>query len=418
MRTRQFALQFAGGVLLAFLMMLPHGGARATNLALGVVGLGNGPSNDVLLDANSWFVFPDQSASTMIVLSSNDTSVRTVRVTAQCCFDTRASKNVALTGLDVSLTAPPSAVVKDTHQQAGLSTTTDQQPCTVFHGSLVCPTQNRATALVAAPAAGASLTLSLTVTAHGAVTPGRYGIIVSAVTEDANPQLIANNAGPILNVMAALPVDNAEVPLPCPSGDSSGGLTITATSIGSPGWVNGVPPVEVLILRPLLRDFLFPTKAKNPTQSVYSVGINTLTGLATWNMTIMAPSPPLPPTLTSITILNNAGWDKMLVPYNSSACPHLPPLSPPLPVPTGGSLTATIDLTKANTILLRRLACSNWIGAVCASKDRWDDIVLFSDTNFATLFGGRAVTLDWFYPLPTGELVGPAELGRTCAIVR
>ena len=79
------------------------------------------------------------------------------------------------------------------------------------------------------------------------------------------------------------------------------------------------------------------------------------------------------------------------------ACPHLPPLSPPLLVPTGSSLTATIDLTKASTLLLRRLACSNWIGAVCASKDRWDNIVLFSETNFATLFGGRSVTLDWFF---------------------
>jgi hypothetical protein len=45
MRTRPFASQFAGGVLLAFLMMLPHSGARATNLALGVVGPGSGPGN-------------------------------------------------------------------------------------------------------------------------------------------------------------------------------------------------------------------------------------------------------------------------------------------------------------------------------------------------------------------------------------
>ena len=396
MRARPFALQFAGGVLLAFLMMLPHSGARAANLALGIVGLGHGPGNDVLLDENSWFVFPDQSATTMIILSSNDTSVRTVRVTAQCCFDTRASKNVALTGLDVSLTAPPSSAVKDDHPQVGVGAT-GQQACTVIHGSLVCPTQNRATALVAAPGGGASLTLSLMVTAHGAITPGRYGIIVSAVTEDANPQLVANNAGPILNVMAALPVDNAEVPLPCPSGDSSGGVDITANSIGSPGYTNRAPPVEVLILRPLLRDFLFPTKANSPTQSVYSVGLNTLTGQAAWQMTIMAPSPSLPPTSTSITLINSAGWDKMLVPYNSSACPHLPPLSPPLLVPTGSSLTATIDLTKASTLLLRRQACSNWIGAVCASKDRWDNIVLFSETNFATLFGGRSVTLDWFF---------------------
>ena len=387
MHTRQFALRFAGGVLLAFLMMLPHSGARATSLALGVVG----PGNDPLLDANPWFVFPDQSATTRITLSSNDTSVRTVRVTAVCCLDTRASRNVALAGLDVALTAPPGSVVKDDHPQV---TSTGQEACSVFHGSLVCPTQNRATALVAAPAGGGSLTLSLMVTAHSAVTPGRYGIIVSAITEDDKPQLIANDAGPILNVMAALPVDNAEVPLPCPSGASSGGVTITATSIGSPGYSNSVPPLEVLILRPLLHDYLFPTKAQNPTQAVYSVGINTLTGLAAWQMTIMSPSPPLAPTSTSITLINDAGWDKMLVPYNSSTCPHE---LPPLLVPTNSRLTTTIDLTKASTILLRRQACSNWIGAICANKDRWDDIVLFSETNFATLFGGRAVTLDWFF---------------------
>ena len=113
MHTRQFALRFAGGVLLAFLMMLPHSGARATSLALGVVG----PGNDPLLDANPWFVFPDQSATTRITLSSNDTSVRTVRVTAVCCLDTRASRNVALAGLDVALTAPPGSVVKDDHPQ-------------------------------------------------------------------------------------------------------------------------------------------------------------------------------------------------------------------------------------------------------------------------------------------------------------
>jgi len=189
----------------------------------------------------------------------------------------------------------------------------------------------------------------------------------------------------------------AEVPLPCPAGDSSGGVTLTATSIGSPGWTNGVPPMEVLILRPLLRDFLFPTKAKNPTQSVYSIGLNTLTGVAAWNMTIMPTSPPLPPTSTSITLINRAGWDKMLVPYSSSACPHLPALSPPLLVPEGRTLTFIIDLTQARTILLRRQACSNWIGAICASRDRWDDIVLFSETNFATVFGGRSVTLDWFF---------------------
>jgi hypothetical protein len=389
----RFCFQFAATILFALsFMMLPHAGSQAATLTLGVPGPGSGPGNDPLLDPNSWFVFPGQTATTNVTLSSTDSSVRTVRVTAQCCLDTHASKNVALAGLDLSLTAPPGSVVKDDHPQV---TPTGQETCMVLHGSLVCPTHSSASALIAVPAGG-SVTLALGVAAQGAVTPGRYLIVVSAVSADDSPTSAANTATPILNVMAALPVDNAEVPLPCPSPPPTpGGATITGTAAGSStGNGSQVPPLEVLILRPLLRDFLFPAKAQNPTLGVFTVGVSTLTGLAAWQMTIAPPPTPLPPTSTAITLINNAGWDKMLVPYNSSTCPHE---FPPLPVAVNSSLTTTIDLTKASTILLRHQACANWVGLVCTDKSRFDDIVLFSDTNFATLFGGRAVTLDWFY---------------------
>jgi hypothetical protein len=62
--------------------------------------------------------------------------------------------------------------------------------------------------------------LTLTVTAEGAVTPGRYMISVGAASKD-DPQVIAGNVGPILNVMPALAVDNAETPEDCPPSSGS-----------------------------------------------------------------------------------------------------------------------------------------------------------------------------------------------------
>jgi hypothetical protein len=56
-------------------------------------------------------------------------------------------------------------------------------------------------------------------------------ISVGAASKD-NPQVIAGNVGPILNVMPALAVDNAETPEDCPP--SSGSQDITAISVGSP----------------------------------------------------------------------------------------------------------------------------------------------------------------------------------------
>jgi hypothetical protein len=369
-----FVSRFLIATCLTFLVLLSPGGSRAAQLSLSLTGAGSGPGNDPLVDPNSWFVIPDPtgstlssakaltSASTVVTLSSGDSVNHTVQVIAKCCFNTATSSNVTLPGLKITLTAPASSVVTGAHPQF---TSQAQKWCYVMGGAMVCQEPSTVGELVNLPAGG-SVSLTLTVTAEGAVTPGRYMISVGAASKD-NPQVIAGNVGPILNVMPALAVDNAETPEDCPP--SSGSQDITAISVGSPpGSMSYRPPLEVLILRPMIRDF-FNRKATSPTQTMFNGGILALTGMAGWQITVAAPATPLPPTMTSITLANEMGWDKMLVPFNGSVCPHN--VLPTMDVPVNTSMTTTVDLTKATSVLLRRQACGNWIGLVCADKSRW-----------------------------------------------
>lgn len=110
----------------------------------------------------------------------------------------------------------------------------------------------------------------------------------------------------------------------------------------------------------------------------------------------MPPPMPLPSNLTLITLNNYAGWDKIMAAFNSTVCPHI--VSPMATVPTGtANVSMTVDLTVAKSLLLRRQACKSWFGAICTDTDRFDDIAIFSETNFALLFGGRAVSIDWIF---------------------
>ncbi len=383
---------------LALFVTLAPSDSHAAALTLSVSGVGTGPGNDPLLDVNSWFVFQDEigfrdqaasqgeTATTTITLASGDSTKRRVKVTAQCCIDSNTAKTLAVHGLDLALTAITGGVTT----APGIG---PMNRCMLANGDLIdCPDRSKATQVVDLTG-GASLNLSLSVTAHGAVTPGRYLVTVTAASDD-TPQAIANNVWPVLNVLPALPVDNAELPLQCPS-SPTGSQDITAVSVGSPPQVvNSVPPLEVLILRPLIHQ-LFTAKAKTPTQTVFAFGINALSTLAAWQVTIMAPPTPLPPTMTSITLNNSAGWDKIMLALNSGACPHVVP--PVMPVGVNSSGTMTVDLRTATTLLLQRQACANWIGAICADKSRFDNMAAFSETNFAYLFGGRSVTIDWFF---------------------
>ncbi len=373
--------------------------ALAAPLTLGVPGAGSAPGFDPLLEKNSWFVFQGETASTTITLTSGTLGATGtgqfagfVEVAAQCCIDASNGKTVSL-DLDVAFTATtPGAAAPLTSSPlpSGLHVNQGAGACKVEAGKgLVCPHVLKTGQRVVI-SGGGTVSFNLSVMTRGSLAPGRYLVTITAVSTDPSG-IIANNAWATLNVLPALPVDDAEMPSACPVSSSPGGQVTGEFD----GHENPAPPMEVLLLRPLIRQ-LFALKALAPSlTSFVAPPITTLSGSAGWLMTISAPPTPLPPNMTMITVVDTAGWDKIISGFNSSICPHT--VIPVMPVPTGGSTTITLDLTQARTLLLRRQACANWVGLICGDTDRFEDIAIFSETNFAFLFGGRAVTLNWFF---------------------
>jgi hypothetical protein len=393
-------LGYAATVISAVLLgVLSPGALRAAPLTLSVPGPGSGPGNDPLLDVNSWFLFSDQTAPvvTTITLTSGDFAppgtgkfAGFVQVTAECCFDTKAGKNVALE-VNLALTATtPGAVVGTPGPSFPLPSVVARELCLAEKGKApVCPPRSRVSQKVILTA-GETVNFNLSALPTKAVTPGRYLVTITAASVGTSPQVLADNAFPILNVMPALPVDDAEMPASCPSPPQSDLDFKTEAGPGSP-----VPTTEVLLLRPLIRE-LFTLKAAFPIAGVVNTTIGTVANTAAWRISVMAPPTPLASNLTLITLNNEAGWDKIMVAFNSTVCPHSVP--PPTTVPTGISgVSMVVDLNTAKSLLLRRQACNSWFGVICTDTSRFDDIAIFSETNFAFLFGGRAVTLDWFF---------------------
>jgi hypothetical protein len=69
---------------------------------------------------------------------------------------------------------------------------------------------------------------------------------------------------------------------------------------------------------------------------------------------------------------------------------------PAVRVSQGASASMMVDATMASSVMLRRQACGLYL-LFCLDTDFWENIAVFSEPNFYTLFGGRMVTIDWFF---------------------
>ena len=182
-----------------------------------------------------------------------------MQVTAECCFDTKAGKNVTL-DLNLALTpTTPGAAVGTPGPSRPLPAVVLRELCLAEKGKEPgCPPRSRVSQQVVLTAGG-TVSFNLAALPTKTVTPGRYLLTVSAASVGTSPQVVAGNVFPILNVMPALLVDNAEMPASCPSPPQSDLDFKTEAGPGSP-----VPTMEVLLLGPLIRE-LFTLKAADPT---------------------------------------------------------------------------------------------------------------------------------------------------------
>lgn len=137
--------------------------------------------------------------------------------------------------------------------------------------------------------------------------------------------------------------------------------------------------LDVLPLAALTRT-LFDLKAANPSKTKFSVGIGAPSGIQKpaigWQLDIEKAPMPLGPDEALIVLDNPTQDTQSLWTYTSNACSGGATYN--MVVPSGDTQEIRISKSDSTTIVLSR---------------PYEDLAVFAEPNFWTLFGGRKVTL-------------------------
>jgi hypothetical protein len=348
------------------------GASSAAGLTLSIHDVGSGA--DPLVDINPWFAFPNQTKTAMLDVTSVGFS-GPVRVAIDCCIDHGTGLTVRPANVYLAFGVPGGR----------------RGYCIWRSGAgLVCPTQLSSTTTVAL-SPGAKITLPLYVETFFAPTPGQFDITAVAVSLSP-PNVISNNVFPILNILPPIPADGA-LPSACPP--SPGGVVV--------GGITGAQPVLQVLPLMSVTQSLFNKKESDLTQTSWGIGgarteDSSGQAWAAWNITIGPPPSPLPANTVLVVFKNSTnGWDKEISAFDRRVCPHMVTPHNMFRIRPGQSVAMTVNSTMATTVLLRRQACADWFIWCWDTEDNWQDIAIFSEPNFYYLFGGRMVTIDWFF---------------------
>jgi hypothetical protein len=158
----------------------------------------------------------------------------------------------------------------------------------------------------------------------------------------------------------------------------------------------GSPPAagpEVLPLRQAINQ-VFSAKAAALGRTTFSIDAAATDQRNGWRLDIeKAPAtvPTLRPDEAVVVLVNTRTWDKSLLTVDSRNCNAA---GRSLTVLTGQRAQFRIASTDTTTVLLRRRVRRFWLLG-CWDSGGSEDVALFNEPNFWTLFGGRQVTITW-----------------------
>ena len=290
---------------------------------------------DSLVDPNPLFIFPGQTATTAISVTSLSSFQGAVTLDSNgCCLD-------LLTGAYL-----PGTV------------TTAYAPSTVN-----------------VPSNGVG-TSTLSITAPAAGSPAKLAVPLNA----GNPTLgVSAQTGVGIEVLAPIPPD---------SGVASS--CIGGTVVGSPGGGSPGQGPEVLPLSGATT-MLYGVKTASPARTSFAIGAASTTNKAGWLITVSKAAMALRADQAFVTFTNSTSWDKGITTVNSANCAAA---GQNARVSTGTSSTFVISKADTTTLLLSRGYCRfRFIG--CWDNGGWEQFATFDEAGFWNLFGGRHVTIDW-----------------------
>jgi len=292
---------------------------------------------DALVDPNPLFVFPGGTGtSTVLVTSLSGFQGSIDLATTGCCLDLATSAFM------------PNALATS-----------------LFPASVQVPLSG-----------GVSSTL--TITAAPTATPEKLAIPLFA----GNAQLYVSTAtGVAAEILPPVPADTGKVS-PC----------IGSTVVGSIGGTTAGFGPEVLPLSAVTTG-LYTVKAATPAKTSFQIGAASTTMLAEWTITVSKASRTLAPNQAVVVLRNSTSWGKGMTTVNSANCAAAGQFTQ---LNMGESSTFVISRADTSTVLLTRQVCRTrfiW----CWDTSEWDAFAVFDEGPFWSLFGGRQVSIDWFF---------------------
>ena len=298
-------------------------------------------SIDALVDPNPMFLFPGQTTSTTVQVTSISAFQGPVDLaTTGCCEDllTRAfiANAVTTSFAPTPVAVPPNGTVNST----------------------------------------------LSVTAPMTAAPEKLVVPLFA----SNTQLgVGTAAGLVVEILPPIPPD---------LGTAS--ACVGGTVVGSIGGTSPGTGPEVLPLSAVTRT-LYSVKAGAPSRTSFMIGARDTRSLAGWTITIAKSTVPLRSDQAVVILTNTTSWDKGMTTVNSANCVAAGQFTR---LSTGQTGSFLISKADTSTILLNRAYCrSHFIW--CWDSGGWDQFAIFDEAAFWNLFGGRQVTISWFFS--TGE---------------
>jgi len=131
-----------------------------------------------------------------------------------------------------------------------------------------------------------------------------------------------------------------------------------------------------------------------PGDTYHPVGVGSKTKMAAWEIDIEKAGTPLRPNQSIVILSNTSGSTKEMSAVDSTNCLAA---RQTVTVQNGGTARLMISTADTTTIVLRRTYCTSsfiW----CWQHD-WVDFAVFDAAAFWDFFGGRQVTIKWFYSI-------------------
>lgn len=144
--------------------------------------------------------------------------------------------------------------------------------------------------------------------------------------------------------------------------------------------------VEVLPLSDVLNAEIADAEA-TPRKKSMVLAVYRATGPDVWKWTITEDST-LNPAQARILLKNSTPWEKMVTTTGCTSAPSGPKTALVQPGNTG---TIIISESVDKTFIFRKPVCASLL---CITT-QWQTVVVFADTAFWTVFGGRTHTFEW-----------------------